>query len=167
LLNALFVADDDAAWGFDLQHDVFAGSLHLDDASDLLDCLLELATDRLGGEGASLDLGVVERVVNVVKHENAGELDDLQVLALHHILLLREQQVREVDRCAEWRSHLVRDVSGVELSQGLASLVLLQFLRAGHVLNKNKIAGAAAEENVLGTHGKLLLCLNVVEANDT
>jgi len=110
LLNALLVANDDAAWGINLQHDVFAGSLHIDDASNLLDGLLELATDRLCGKSTSLDLSVVKSVIDIVKHENTGELDDLQVLALHEVLLLRKKQISKVDRRAKGCPHLVRDI---------------------------------------------------------
>ena len=55
----------------DIQSNVFAGSLHLDDADYFRDGLLDLHVDSLGLESAALNLRVVKSVVDVVQHEDA------------------------------------------------------------------------------------------------
>jgi hypothetical protein len=96
--------------------DFLAGSLHLDHSDNLHDALLDLHVHWLHLERTALDLGMVQGVVNVIKHQNAAEFDDLDVLPLDWVLLSSEQQVSEVNRRGQRRTHLVGDVRTIHRS---------------------------------------------------
>ena len=83
MLNALFVAENKFLRDLRVNRNLLACCLHFDHSDDLHDGLLDVHVNRLHLECASLDLSVVERVVHVVKHQDAAKLNDFDVFPFH------------------------------------------------------------------------------------
>ena len=83
----MLVSEDEFLRQIYLDFSLLAGGLHLDNAHDFDDWLLNLHVNWLEIEDSFLDLRVVQIVLHFVKHRYIRVFDDLNVLSLDGILL--------------------------------------------------------------------------------
>lgn len=163
LLNALFVGEKEFLRNLRVNRNLLACRLHFDNSNNFHDGLLDIHVNRLHLECASLDLSVVERVVHVVKHQDAAKLNDFDVFPLHWIFLSGQQQVSKVDACGKRSAHLVGDIGAVHRSEAILCLEFLQLLNVRDILNEDNDSVITLVPHFLHSLGENLLAFNGLE----